>query len=145
MRKNYWRMVFIAMLAFLMLSACSPTAKAVTVKSVTFAQELNANYKPVNPTTQFYPADTIFVSVNLAGVPKTGSINGKFYYGDQLISEASLDFASVAQGVIFSTGQDTFVGFNLTPSEPWPVDTGYRFELTLNGTKIGDYAYQVIQ
>jgi hypothetical protein len=81
----------------------------------------------------------------LAGVPKTGSINGKFYYGDQLISEAGLEFASVGQGVIYSTGNETYVGFNLSPSAPWPVDTDYRFELILNGVKVGDYAYQVIQ
>jgi hypothetical protein len=138
-------LVFMAVIAILALTACKPKAAEVTVTSVTFAENLDDNYQPINPTTQFYTTSTIYVSVRLAGVPKTGSINGKFYYGDQLISEAGLEFASVGQGVIYSTGNETYVGFNLSPSAPWPVDTDYRFELILNGVKVGDYAYQVIQ
>lgn len=138
-------LVFITVIAILALTACKAAAEEVAVTSVTFAENLDDNYQPVNPTTQFYTTDTIFVSVRLAGVPKSGSIDGKFYYGDQLISEAGLEFANVTQGVIYSTGNETFVGFNLSPSQPWPVDTDYRFELILNGVKVGDYAYQVIQ
>ncbi len=138
-------LIFITVIAILALTACKPAAAEVTVTSVTFAENLDENYQPVNPTTQFYTTDTIYVSVRLAGVPKSGSIDGKFYYGDQLISEAGLEFANVGQGVIYSTGNETFVGFNLSPSEPWPVDTDYRFELFLNGVKESDYAYQVIQ
>ena len=135
----------ILVIAILALTACKAPVAEVAVKSVTFAENLDANYQPVNPTTQFYTTDTIYVSVKLAGNPKSGSINGKFYYGDQLISEAGLDFGNLTQGTIYSSGAETFVGFNLSPSEPWPVDTDYRFELILNGVKVGDYAYQVVQ
>ncbi len=131
----------------LAMSACSPKAAdtVVTVKSVTLAENLDANYQPVNPKTQFLSTDTIYVSVDVAGRPKVGTLSGKFYYGDQLISEAALDFATVNQGVIMSVGEDTFAGFNLAPSQPWPVDTGYRFELFVNGVKFGEYPYQVVQ
>jgi uncharacterized protein YpuA (DUF1002 family) len=147
------RFLVIACLVFvfiLTLAACSKatavsTSNAITVKSVTLAQDLNENFQAVNPKTQFLPTDTIFVSVDVAGRPTMGSLNGKFYYGDQLISEATLDFSSVNQGIIISIGEDTYAGFNLAPSEPWPVDTGYRFELYVNGTKIGDYPFEVIQ
>ena len=151
MKKTTLALVCLALVSVMVMAACgSKTAEGessstMTVKGVTFAESLNENYQPVNPKTQFYPTETIYVSVNVAGVPRTGTMNGKFYYGDQLISEATLDFAAANQGVLFSIGEDTFVGFNLTPSQPWPVDTGYRFELIVNGTKVGDYAYQVIQ
>ncbi len=141
-------LVCAALTVMLAVSACGGAKTAdntVTVKSVTLAENLNENYQAVNPKTQFYPTDTIYVSVVVAGRPKVGTLNGKFYYGDQLISEATLDFASVNQGVVVSLGEDTFAGFNLSPSQPWPVDTGYRFELSVNGTKFGDYPYQVIQ
>ena len=147
MKKRTLIMISAALLVLLALSACSTKAAdtVVTVKSVTLAENLNENYQPVNPKTQFLSTDTIYVSVDVAGRPKVGTLNGKFYYGDQLISEAALDFATVNQGVIMSVGEDTFAGFNLAPSQPWPVDTGYRFELFVNGAKFGDYPYQVVQ
>lgn len=137
-----------ALLVVLVLSACSGSKQAdttVTVKSVTLAGNLDENYQAMDPKTQFISTDTIYVSVDVAGRPKVGNLNGKFYYGDQLISEATLDFATVNQGVIVSVGEDTFAGFNLAPSQPWPVDTNYRFELFVNGTKFGEYPYQVVQ
>ena len=117
----------------------------IVIKSVTLAQSLNENFQAVNPRTQFYPTDTIFVSVDVAGRPTTGALNGKFYLDTQLISEATLDFSTVNQGLIFSVGEDTYAGFNLSPSQPWPVGTGYRFELYINGSKYGDYTFEVIE
>jgi hypothetical protein len=72
-------------------------------------------------------------------------LNGKFYLDNQLISEAALDLSTVSQGVFISVGEDTFAGFSLMPSEPWPVSSGYRFELFVNGSKFGEYPYTVIQ
>jgi hypothetical protein len=141
-------LVCTGLVILLALSACgtkTADTTTVTVKSVTLAENLDVNYQPVNPKTQFASTDTIYVSVDVAGRPKVGTLNGKFYYGDQLISEAALDFATVNQGVVMSLGEDTFAGFNLAPSQPWPVDTGYRFELFVNGAKFGEYPYQVVQ
>jgi len=149
MKKNILLWICAVMITALMLTACSSAAKvtttAITIKSVSLAESLNANYQPLNPKTQFKPNDVIYVSVNMAGRPTTGTLNGKFFYGEQLISEFTYDFATANQGSIYTMGADTYAGFNLTPSTPWPVDTGYRFVLTVNGTKIGDYAYQVVQ
>ena len=117
----------------------------IVVRSVTLAESLNENYQAVNPKTQFNPTDTIYVSVDVAGRPSTGSLTGKFYFGEQLISEATLDFSTVSQGLIFSIGEDTYAGFNLSPSQPWPVGTEYRFELYINESKSGDYPFEVVQ
>jgi uncharacterized protein YcfL len=132
----------------LLLTACSSaktTPIAITIKSVTFADSLNANFQAVNPKTQFKTTDTINVSVDVSGRPTTGNLNGKFYYGDQLISEKTLDFASANTSVLFSVGEDTFVGFYLIPSNPWPIGSGYHFDLYINGAKAGNYPYEVIQ
>ncbi len=150
MKKKLLVLICIALVFSVVITACTKatavsTNNAITVKSVTLAQNLNENYQAINPKTQFLPTDTIYVSVDVAGRPTMGSLTGKFFYGDQLISEATLDFSSVNQGVIISIGEDTYAGFNLAPSEPWPVDTGYNFELDVNGTKVGDYPYEVIQ
>jgi uncharacterized protein YcfL len=138
-----------AMLAIaLLLTACSTVKTApiaVSIKSVTFADSLNANFQAVNPKTQFKSTDTIHVSVNVSGRPTTGNLNGKFYYGDQLVSEKTLDFATANTSLLFSVGEDTFVGFSLIPSNPWPVGSGYHFDLYVNGAKVGSYPYEAIQ
>lgn len=152
MKKSLRILILALSLLIFMGTACSKpaatvddTSNQIVVNSVTLAENLDENYQAVNPKTQFYPTDTIFVSVHVAGRPTTGTLNGKFFLDTQLISEATLDFSTVNQGLIFSVGEDTYAGFNLSPSQPWPVGTGYRFELYINGSKLGDYLFEVIQ
>ncbi|MHB8806537.1 MAG: hypothetical protein ACYC59_03030 [Anaerolineaceae bacterium] len=129
-----------------LLAACGGgKEEGVTIESVTFAESLDANYQPINATTQFHPTDTIYASVKVTGAPKTGILTGQFYYYDQLISEASIDFSTVNEGVIISFGQNTYVGFNLTPSATWPVDSGYTLKLLVDTVEVGSYAYEVIE
>lgn len=128
-----------------LLAACGGKEEGVVVESVTFAEGLDENYQPVNATTQFYPTDTIYASVKVTGAPTTGIMTGQFYYYDQLISEASIDFSTVNEGVIISFGQNTYVGFNLTPSATWPVDSGYSLKLLVDNVEVGSYAYEVIE
>ena len=116
-----------------------------SVKSVTFAEKLDENYQAVNPKTQFKPTDFIYVSVDIAGRPITGILNRKFSYGDQLITEAIVDFSSVNSGVLFSIGEDTFAGFSLSPTQTWPMSKDYRLELYLDNVKAGSYPYKVVQ
>jgi hypothetical protein len=152
MKKKTREWVIALLFVTLMLSACAkPAASTVStdsgivIRGVTLAEDLNENYQAINPRTQFFSTDTIFVSVNVAGQPNKGILTGKFYLQEQLISEATLDLSTVSQGVIFSVGEDTYAGFSLMPSEPWPADSGYRFELFVNGAKYGEYPYSVIQ
>lgn len=145
MRKSLFVVVSALVFLTLVLTACGgTTATKPTIKSVTFAEKLNESYQAVNPKTQFKPTDVIYVSVDVSGRPKTGLLNGKFFFGDQLISEATVDFASVNSGVIVSIGEDTFAGFNLVGNQPWPVSKDYRFDLYLDGAKVGSYTYEVI-
>ena len=152
MKKKTLVLVCAALVVLLTMTACGggttssgTTVSGITIKSVTLAESLNETYQAVNPKTQFKQTDTVYVSVAVAGRPTTGTVTGKFFYGDQLIWEGTLDLSTVNQGVILSIGETTFAGFNVTPTQPWPLGAGYRFELTLNGTKVGDYPYTVIQ
>jgi hypothetical protein len=147
MKKNILIMISAAMVIVLALTACGggTAATATSIKSVTFAEKLDANYQAVNPKTQFKPTDTVYVSVNIAGRPKTGILNGKFYLGDQFIAEFTVDFSSVNSGVVFSIGEDTIAGFWLTPTNPLPVSKDYRLELYLDKVKVGSYPFEVIQ
>jgi len=146
MKKNILIMLSATLIIVLALTACGGGADVKpSVKSVTFAENLNESYQAVNPKTQFKPTDIIYVSVDIAGRPKTGILNGKFYYGQQLITEATLDFSNVNSGVLFSIGEDTFAGFSLSPTQNWPVSKDYRLELYLDNVKMGSYPYEVVQ
>lgn len=147
MKKKTIVLFISALVVLTILAACSGAKeeRGISIKSVTLAEDLDADYQAVNPTTQFSPDDTINVSVNVDGVPKSGILTGEFYYWDQLISDATVDFATVSEGVIVSIGEDTFVGFYLTPSTSWPVDTGYHFDLYVDDVPVGSYDYEVIQ
>ena len=135
-----------AVIIILALTACGGGSTAApTIKSVNFAEKLNENYQAVNPKTQFKPTDVIYASVDIAGRPKTGVLNAKFYFGDQFIAEGTLDLSSANSGVLFSIGQETFAGFWITPTQPWPVSKDYRMELYLDKVKVGSYPYEVIQ
>jgi len=146
MKKNILIMFSAAMVIVLAFTACGGGAEVKpSVKNVTFAEKLDENYQAVNPKTQFTPTDIVYVSVDIAGRPKTGILNGKFFYGDQLITEATVDFSSVNSGVLFSIGEDTYAGFSLSPTQPWPVSKDYRLELYLDSSKVGSYPYEVVQ
>lgn len=146
MNKKVFAFCGVLVLLAVVLSACGGAASTKPViKSVTFAEKLNENYQAVNPKTQFKPTDVINVSVDFSGRPKAGKVNGKFFFGDQLISEATVDLASLNSGVIVSVGEDTFAGFSLRGNQAWPVSKNYRFDLYLDGTKVGSYPYEVIE
>jgi hypothetical protein len=152
MKKNIIIWLGSMMVIALMLTSCSllntvtgTSTNTITIKSVTFAESLNSSYQAVNPKTQFKTTDTIYASVDVSGRPTTGLLNGKFYYGDQLISEVTLDFAVANSSVLVSIGTETYAGFNLVPSTPWPVGSGYHLDLYINGVKANSYPYEVIQ
>jgi hypothetical protein len=146
MKKKLLVILSASLVIVLVLTACGGGAEVKpSVKSVTFAEKLDENYQAVNPKTQFKPTDVVYASVDITGRPKTGILLAKFYYGDQLITEATVDFSSVNSGVLFSIGEDTFAGFTLTGNQAWPVSKDYRMDLFLDSVKVGSYPYEVIQ
>jgi len=151
--------LFLILAAALLITACGEESEiedvdtviiaenavdGIDIAEVKFAKELSEDMRPVDITNQFEPTDVINLSIQISGRPENGIINARFFYGDQLITETSVDLADTNSGVFFSFGQDTFVGFNLTYDDVFPISPNYYVELYIDDQFVDDYEYQVI-
>lgn len=109
----------------------------------TFCHGLEENQSPKDKAEFFMPEQPIFLSIELKGRPKSGAVAAKFLFRDSLIADASVDVAKVNEGVIFSIGQNTFVGFDVTHQEPLPVGNCYTAEVTFDGKPLGTFPFRV--
>jgi hypothetical protein len=121
----------------------APEATA-TLVDATFAKSLSENQEPVDPTETFFPNETIYISLEFEGRPESGEVAAQFYWRDEQLAEASVDLGDANSGVIFSIGQSTFAGFNLTHENPLPISDQYRVEAFLDGEPLGTYPFAVI-
>ncbi len=80
----------------------------------------------------------------MVGRPKSGFVTGRLLWGDQLIAETGVDLADVNSGLLFSVGQDTYAGYNLTHEKPFPISPNYRADVLYEGQALGSYAFQVV-
>jgi hypothetical protein len=101
--------------------------------------------EPVEPTETFLSEEPINVSVIIDGRPTSGIVTGNFYYGDQFIAGMDIDIAEANSGVLFSIGEDTYVGFTLSHDDPFPVSDIYFFEVLINGEKMDDFTFSVVE
>lgn len=127
----------------LALASCGKTAK-FEVADVTFCHGLTDDMQAEQPGNAFRPDETVYVSVTVKGRPRHGVVAAKFYYGDQFIAEASVDLGDANSGVIFSVGENTFVGYTLSHDNPFPVGEEYRAELFHDDEPIGKYPFRVV-
>lgn len=116
----------------------------VEVVNATFAKQLGENQEPIDPTQEFYPDETIYFSLEFAGRPQEGVVRSEFFWGEESIAAAEVNFADANSGVLFSVGQSTFAGFNLTHENPLPISGNYRVETTLDGDPLGTWGFAVI-
>lgn len=122
-----------------------PVAESdVKLVDATFAKELSENQEPIDPTEEFYPDETVYLSLQFEGRPEQGVVGATFFWKDQEIAGTEVDLADANSGVIISIGESTFVGFNLTHENPLPLSKDYRVETTLNGEPLETYTYSVV-
>lgn len=124
--------------------AATKATTGIELVNVTFAKQLAENMAPVDPVEVFEPDDTIRLSVEIKGRPRSGKLNGKFFYNDELAAEKHVDLSDLNSGVLISVGQNTFAGYYLTPTDPFPISPHYRVELYFNGAKLGSYPFRVV-
>jgi hypothetical protein len=125
--------------------AASPVPEAgVQLLEATFAHGLSEEMQPVDPGSDFAPEETIYLSLKLKGRPESGLVTARFYWGEGTIAEASVDLADVNSGLIFSIGEDTYVGYTLTHEQPFPVSEGYRAEVFYGEQALGTYPFRVV-
>jgi hypothetical protein len=125
--------------------AASPVPEAgVQILEATFTHGLGEEMQPLDPGTDFRPEETVYLSVKIKGRPKEGQVTARFYWGDNFVAETSVDLADVNSGLLFSVGEDTFVGYTLTHEQPFPVSDGYRAEVFYNDQALGTYPFRVV-
>lgn len=112
-------------------------------KAATFCHGLLDSQAPKDKAEAFHPDETIYLSVELKGRPKTGKVATQFLFRDNVIAEAEVDVATVNKGILLSAGQNTFAGFNLTHDEPLPVGDCYSAVVTLDGQPLGTFPFRV--
>jgi hypothetical protein len=116
---------------------------ASAFKSATFCHGFLESKAPRGEAEFFYPDQTIYLSVELKGRPKTGKVGTTFWFREDVIARAEVDVATVNKGVELSVGQSTFAGFNLTHDDPLPVGDCYRAVVTLDGAPLGTFPFRV--
>lgn len=116
-----------------------------SIGNVAFATSLDKNFRPVGETSKFSTdAKQVYLSVTIDGRPETGIVKAAFRLRDQEITTAQYDLADANSGVFASIGQNTYVGFTLTPTKPFPISDQYRADLFLNDEKIGTYPFEIV-
>jgi len=129
-------------LAFILLAstllACEFSAQVgggePSVDEVVMARSLDDDQKPVDPTSVFGLEDVFNASAKVSNLEEGSKVTGKWFFGDQFIDEASVD--------ITEDGFTGYVGFNLTPSAPWPPGD-YRLEVYLDDELAKTVTFQV--
>jgi hypothetical protein len=116
LRRHRWGIArSVAMLAALVVLSIflARRSAAPEVLSVTPAQALDADYRPVEPVETYAPGDTFHVSVELRGYRPGMDLRARWHYEGQVITETPLDT---------STAGDGYAGFSLSPQNPpqWP-------------------------
>ena len=118
-------------------------AAGVEVVDAVFAHGLGEVMEPVDPGSDFGSTETVYLSVELKGRPKEGEVIARFYRFDTLIADGAVDLADVNSGVIFSVGENTFVGYWLSHTNRWPLGEGYRAEVFYGDQALGSYPFRI--
>ncbi len=128
--------------------APSPTAPVVDagieILEATFAHGLSDDMQPIEPGSAFAPDETIYLSLKVKGRPKEGTVTARFYYGDTFIAEAGIDLADSNSGLLFSFGEDTYLGYTLTHEQDFPAGEDYRAEVFYGDGALATYPFRVV-
>jgi hypothetical protein len=135
--------LFVAGVINLALAAAAFGAEDSPLKRATFCHGLEENQSPKGEAKSFTETETVYLSVELKGRPKAGVVSAKFMFRDSLIAEGKVDVATANKGVLFSLGQSTFAGFNLTHASPLPVGDCYAAVVSFDGKALGTFPFRI--
>ena len=155
---RFSRLVYVLLILPLLLAACgggaeSPQApqptptevvERIEVLDVTFARGLTEEMAPIDPSNEFAPDETVYLSVKLKGIQKKGVVKAVFAKGEEEFASASVDLAEEMEGLIFAVGGNTYVGFTLKPTSPFPPGDDYRAKVYVNDELVGVYTFKVV-
>lgn len=121
-----------------------PPEAGIEMLEAVFARGLTEQMEPADPGTEFAPDEAVYLSVKIKGRPKAGVVAARFFLGDVLIVEGSVDLADVNSGVLFSIGENTYAGYSFTHTEPLPISDNYRADIFFGGAPLGSATFQVV-
>jgi len=122
----------------------APASAEIEVLEATFAHGLTEEMQPIDPGSAFGPEETIYLSLRLKGRPKEGVVTARFYYGETFIAEAGVDLGESNSDLIFSFGEDTYLGYTLSHEQAFPAGEEYRAEVFYGETALATYPFQVV-
>jgi len=122
----------------------APADAGVEILEATFAHGLTEEMQPIDPGSDFGPAETVYLSLKLKGRPKEGVVTARFYYGEAFIAEAGVDLAESNSGLLFSFGEDTYLGYTLSHEQAFPAGEDYRAEVFYGDAALATYPFQVV-
>lgn len=121
-----------------------PVATGVEILEAIFAHGLGEEMQPIDPGSEFSPGETVNLSLKIKGRPQEGVVTARFFWYDSPITEASVDLADANSGLLFSFGEDTYVGYSLTPDQPFPLSDQYSAQVLLNDEPVDVYPFSVV-
>ncbi|MCF7789058.1 MAG: hypothetical protein K9N47_23240 [Prosthecobacter sp.] len=131
-------------IGFNMTAAMVPGRAAEgNLKKATYCHGFKEDQSPKDVAEFFNQGEAVFLSIQLKGRPKSGVVRAEFMFRDDQIAEAKVDVATVNEGVIFSFGEDTFVGFDIKPKEALPVGACYLTKVTFDGKPLGEFPFRI--
>ncbi len=122
----------------------TPTSPPLEVLDVTFAHGLTAEMVPVDPGNVFHPEETVYLSVKLKGVQRSGRVKAVFFKGNEEFAAVTVDLEKEIRGFIVAVGGNTYVGFTLKPKAPLPPGDDYKANVYVNDELVGVYTFKVL-
>lgn len=116
-------------------AATAPEKAPFAVTGVEIGRAVDAQKKISEPTTEFSPNDTIYVSVASVGASDAVTIEARWTYGDdaQLVTEQKENVAPTGPAA---------TEFHVSKPGGWPTGT-YAVEITANGVSAGKKTFTV--
>jgi hypothetical protein len=114
----------------------SEAAAPQTIIQAVIAQQLDDDYNPINPTGEYGPTDTFYLSVRIEQAPAHSIISARWRYGEQEV---------LTQDQVIGALDDRYVlGFELARTDDrWPAGD-YAVDILLNGSVVGSAEFVVM-
>jgi len=122
--RTSWLPLTLAALAFL-VSACDVVGGGSSIDDIVLTTAPDADHCPTDEVTVYSPEDDLHCSVRASNVRPGSIITFRWYFGEQLIEEASYRFESSGSGCASHE-------MKCVNPCPWPRG-GYRVEVYLDG------------
>jgi hypothetical protein len=120
---------FAVVLVMLPILACDFSASVGDVgtdlETAVVCRDLANDYGPVGPTDVFAPGDDFNISVEYSDLEEGQTIGVKWFQGDEMLYELSVDLDA-------SNAGEGYAGFTLTNTELWPAGD-YHADIYLDG------------